>query len=77
MIYQAGYEVKPDLTDEKMSKKIAQAFAEKYNFVLVVGQQRSQLISAIQKLFIVYNSLVQSQLKVDFEGRKVNRSLFW
>ncbi|CAL6020651.1 Threonyl-tRNA_synthetase [Hexamita inflata] len=45
MIYQAGYEVKPDLTDEKMSKKIAQAFAEKYNFVLVVGQKESETMS--------------------------------
>ncbi|CAL6034799.1 Threonyl-tRNA_synthetase [Hexamita inflata] len=45
MIYQAGYEVKPDLTDEKMSKKIAQEFAEKYNFVLVVGQKESETMS--------------------------------
>ncbi|KAH0569919.1 Threonyl-tRNA synthetase [Spironucleus salmonicida] len=36
-IYQAGFDAKCDCSDEKMNKKIARGFGEKWNFVCVVG----------------------------------------
>lgn len=41
-LYELGYEAMADTSDEKMQKKLAQAFSVGYSFVCVVGQKECE-----------------------------------
>lgn len=41
-IYQCGFQVRADVSDEVLKKKLALAYQDKYNFVLVVGQKEAE-----------------------------------
>lgn len=41
-LYQAGYRARADLSGERMQKKLAVAYDQNYNFVLVVGAREQE-----------------------------------